>query len=131
MTEKELRERAEQRLKELFPEGVGINLFGCCSYEDSWEPGIKGWGGTDEESRNEGYVSVENWDKLFAVLLSREMENERLKEDNEHLKCLLRCDPEDRIDDGCGGVWSRTCPTCGLGTMHVNRPGEVQCDFCN
>ena len=110
MTEKELRERAEQRLAEEF--SLPLKFVQRM---------------TRESEKNPDWIQ----NRLWNALLSREMENERLKEDNEHLKCLLRCDPEDRIDDGCGGVWSRTCPTCGLGTMHVNRPGEVQCDFCN
>jgi hypothetical protein len=45
-------------------EDVTIELFGCCSYEDTWKPGIKGWGATDEESRASGYVSVGDYDAL-------------------------------------------------------------------
>jgi hypothetical protein len=48
----------------------------------------------------------------------------------EHLKELLRCDPSAKISDGFGSTWSKTCPTCGLGTMRINRPGEAQCDYC-
>lgn len=49
------------------PEQVSIALFGCCSYEDTWKPGIEGWGRNDEESRASGYVSVEAYDKLLAL----------------------------------------------------------------
>jgi hypothetical protein len=38
--------------------------------------------------------------------------------------------PTDVITDGHGGRWSRTCPRCGKDTMHVVRPGEVQCREC-
>jgi hypothetical protein len=44
-----------------------IYLFGCCSYEDTWRPGIQGWGATDAESRNSGYVSVPDYDELRAA----------------------------------------------------------------
>jgi hypothetical protein len=65
-----------------------------------------------------------------AVTESLRAQLAQAHEDIEHLKELLRCDPGERIEDGFGSAWSRTCPTCGLGTMHVNRPGEIQCDYC-
>jgi hypothetical protein len=34
------------------------------------------------------------------------------------------------IDDGFGGVWSKTCPECGRKSMQVVRPGKVQCAYC-
>jgi hypothetical protein len=54
----------------------------------------------------------------------------KLQEENAQLRTMLRCNPEETIEDGFGSRWSKTCPMCGLGTMHVNRPGEAQCDFC-
>lgn len=36
----------------------------------------------------------------------------------------------DTISDGCGSTWSATCPECGLKSMHVVRPGKVQCAYC-
>jgi len=35
-----------------------------------------------------------------------------------------------KITDGYGGRWSITCPECGKDTMHVVRPGKVQCGEC-
>jgi len=51
-------------------ENVGISLLGCCDYSETWEPGIKGWGATDAESRNSGYVSVEAYDELLRLYRS-------------------------------------------------------------
>lgn len=49
------------------PSSVSIMLHGCCSYDDIWEPGIEGWGATDEESRAGGCVSVQEYDKLLTL----------------------------------------------------------------
>lgn len=39
-------------------------------------------------------------------------------------------DMEGIIGDGFGGYWSAICPKCGQDTMHVVRPGKVQCANC-
>ena len=36
----------------------------------------------------------------------------------------------DTIADGHGSAWSIVCPDCGKRTMHVVRPGKVQCGEC-
>lgn len=36
----------------------------------------------------------------------------------------------DMITDGYGSFWSVTCLECGQDTMHVVRPGRVQCANC-
>lgn len=38
--------------------------------------------------------------------------------------------PEDVIEDGFGSSWSAYCPECGNKSMHVVRPGKVQCSNC-
>lgn len=37
---------------------------------------------------------------------------------------------DDSISDGFGGFWSAWCRECGKKSMHVVRPGKVQCSFC-
>ena len=34
------------------------------------------------------------------------------------------------ISDGFGSEWSITCPMCKQDTMHIVRPGKVQCRNC-
>ncbi len=34
------------------------------------------------------------------------------------------------VEDGHGAMWSAHCPECGEKTMHVVRPGKVQCGNC-
>lgn len=58
------------------PEKVDICLFGCCSYQDTWKPGIKEWGSTDEESRSSGYVSVADYDRLLALYRDKAKESD-------------------------------------------------------
>lgn len=82
-----------------------------------------------------GFDYPESWEfhihhTVRDALISREVRVRGLEADNGYLKQLLKCDPDETIEDGFGSKWSRTCPTCGLGTVHVNRPGEVQCDYC-
>ncbi len=36
----------------------------------------------------------------------------------------------DSISDDCGNTWSATCLECGRKSMHVVRPGKVQCAYC-
>jgi hypothetical protein len=36
----------------------GSTCYGCASYEESWRPGIQGWGATDEESRADSVIRV-------------------------------------------------------------------------
>lgn len=36
----------------------------------------------------------------------------------------------ERIDDGFGCTWSKTCPNCGGKSMEVVRPGKAQCSIC-
>ena len=35
------------------------------------------------------------------------------------------------IEDGFGSSWSITCPVCGNDSMHIVRPGKVQCENCD
>ena len=86
---------------------------------------LQQWDYSDDIGYGRPYSYWMKFAQAYADMVSKP-----LRDDNEHLKELLRCDPSDQIDDGFGSTWSRTCPTCGLGTMHVNRPGEVQCDYC-
>jgi len=37
---------------------------------------------------------------------------------------------KETISDGFGSEWSITCPMCKQDTMHVVRPGKVQCGNC-
>jgi hypothetical protein len=39
-------------------------------------------------------------------------------------------EPEDIISDGFGSHWSIVCPECNRKSMHVVRPGKVQCGEC-
>ena len=52
------------------PEKVDIWLHGGCDYQELWEPGIKEWGTTDEDSRAMGCVSIQDYDKLLALYRS-------------------------------------------------------------
>lgn len=38
---------------------------------------------------------------------------------------------EETISDGFGSSWSAYCPTCGRKSMHIIRPGKVQCAHCS
>lgn len=38
-------------------------------------------------------------------------------------------DTEDTVTDGYQ-IWSRKCDTCGRNSIHVVRPGKVQCGWC-
>lgn len=46
-------------------------------------------------------------------------------------KKAIEFDEKNFLDDGCGGVCSKTCPTCGLKTMFINRPEDFRCSFCD
>ncbi len=39
-------------------------------------------------------------------------------------------DKQKTITDDAGNTWLKTCPNCGNDTMHVVRPGKVQCSNC-
>lgn len=51
--------------------------------------------------------------------------------DNRYYYRLPKASEEqDLIEDGHGSTWSAWCPECGRRTMHVVRPGKVQCSKC-
>ena len=68
------------------------------------------------------------WDEYATV------DDDKLTEDAIKLKrvvlAMAEPEPTDVITDGHGGRWSRTCPECGRDTMHIVRPGKVQCGEC-
>ena len=70
---------------------VEISLFGCCSYEDTWRPGIEGWGESDAEARKGGYVGVPDWDQLVNMYTKSEERVAQLEKQNEALKAKLFC----------------------------------------
>ena len=45
-------------------------------------------------------------------------------------EAVAQARPDECVEDGFGGVWSATCPECGRKSMHVVRPGKVQCAYC-
>lgn len=49
------------------PFNVTRTLYGCASYEEIWEPGIKGWGKTDSDSYISSVVSTSDYDRLLAM----------------------------------------------------------------
>lgn len=50
-------ELAEKHLRAAANDGE-LRLSGCCSYEETWKPGIKGWGATDEESFEDAELPI-------------------------------------------------------------------------
>jgi len=96
------------------PEKVTRHLFGCCSYEDTWSPGIKGWG-TSEEAYSYSLVNTEDYDLLL----------EKFKEAREALVFIARI--ENRT---YGGDWdeieiARGCAKTALDSIAPERAAMI------
>ena len=46
------------------------------------------------------------------------------------IQMLKEGDKTEYIDDGFGNQWDKKCPECGHNSMHVVRPGKIQCGNC-
>jgi hypothetical protein len=50
-------------------------------------------------------------------------------QENAEIEILMK-NGQDIIEDGFGSSWSAYCAMCGKKSMHIVRPGKVQCGFC-
>ena len=56
-------------------------------------------------------------------------EGDAILQENAEIEILMK-NGQDIIEDGFGSSWSAYCAMCGKKSMHIVRPGKVQCGFC-
>jgi hypothetical protein len=92
---------------------------------------------TDEEIKAvEKYKAIKKFIPVCIDAGFKEINFEYLDEkglmslrDMEHLRKQQVC--EETVSDGFGGEWSKKCPMCHDISIHVVRPGKVQCYNCD
>ncbi len=72
-----------------------------------------------------------DWGKLFPGAIQA-ITGQTLTWESEPLEWVVgERDKQKTITDDAGNTWSKTCPNCGKDSMHVVRPGKVQCSKCD
>ena len=68
-------------------------------------------------------LNVNEFHNLFVKSISDNRSFDTLVDELDNINA-------ERIDDGFGCTWSKTCPNCGGKSMEIVRPGKAQCSIC-